>query len=316
MRRRPPYHQQRFAPGVEVKLSIISLSFVVAAVACGGTASNSTPPPDTDAGSLDAGNPDAGNSDAGSSDAGNQDAGEPDAGSPDAGNPDGGGPLASFTAAATAVALDEVVFDGSASTGAASFSWDFGDGEHGGMGKISHAFAQAGSFTVKLTVADASGKTSSAQHAVTVSAAAHAASVPVSGLVHDVNGPLAGVLVQDINGSSASTAADGTVALSLTAGIAHTLKLSKTGYSDQYQPINLDSAATSGYFQTVLTAQEAPQNLNATTGGSLTGKDGAKITLPAGAVQGASGTIQISMTPVDISGAMLATFPGKFSGID
>jgi hypothetical protein len=285
-----------------VKLSTISLSFVVAAVACGGTASSSTPPPpDTDAGSTDAGN---------------QDAGGPDAGSPDAGNPDGGGPLASFTAAAAAVALSEVVFDGSASAGAASFSWDFGDGEHGGMGKISHAFAQAGSFTVKLTVADSSGKTNSARHAITVSAAAHAAEVAVSGLVHDVNGPLAGVTVQDVNGSSASTATDGKVVISLTAGVAHTLKLSKAGYSDQYQPINLDAAAASGYFQTVLTAQEAPQNLNATTGGSLAGKDGAKITLPAGAVQGATGTIQISMTPVDISGPMLATFPGKFSGTD
>jgi hypothetical protein len=285
-----------------------ALGLALVLAACGGSGGQGQP------NLPDSGNPDAGSTDAGASDAG-----------PDAGPlGDNHAPAAAFTASSTAQAMSPVSFDGSGSSDpdgdVLSYSWDFGDGERGGTATIAHSFAASGAFTVKLTVADGRGGVSTAQHAVTVSALAHGAVVAVSGLVEDVAGPVSGVQVQDVNGTSAITDATGKVSINLTAGIAHTLKLSKTGYSDQFQPVSLDASATTGYFRAAMIAREAGQTLDSAAGGALSGKDGAKITLPAGALQDASGnavagTIQISQTPVDVTGKMGATFPGPFAGV-
>ncbi|HEX4382766.1 MAG TPA: PKD domain-containing protein, partial [Myxococcales bacterium] len=222
------------------------------------------------------------------------------------------------------VRLTPMSFDASASSDpdgdALSYTWDFGDGERGGSASLAHAFSAAGSFTVKLTVADGRGGVSTAQHTVTVSALTHGAAVIVNGIVEDVAGPLSGVSIQDVGGASVTSDAAGRVAISLSVGIAHTLKLSKAGYADQFQPMSLDAAATNGLFRVVMLAREAAQNLDAAAGGNLSGKHGAKITLPAGSLQDASGVavtgaIQITQTPVDISSNMKGTFPGTFTGV-
>ncbi|MFB6720746.1 PKD domain-containing protein [Kribbella sp. NPDC056345] len=75
-----------------------------------------------------------------------------------------GAPVASFTANCSTTSLD-CTFDGSASTdpdgSIASYAWDFGDNQTGTGATPSHTYASAGTYTVKLTVTDNSGKTAS-----------------------------------------------------------------------------------------------------------------------------------------------------------
>lgn len=64
-------------------------------------------------------------------------------------------------------------FDGSASSDAegplASYSWDFGDGSPVAEGvTVQHAFAQAGSYAVRLTVTDQHGSSATSTHSVAV----------------------------------------------------------------------------------------------------------------------------------------------------
>ncbi len=76
--------------------------------------------------------------------------------------PSGGGAVgAAFSYTPTSVASgQQVAFDASASTGSpSSYSWDFGDGDSASGVQVSHTFAKAGSFKVKLTVGKAGSGT-------------------------------------------------------------------------------------------------------------------------------------------------------------
>jgi PKD repeat protein len=80
-------------------------------------------------------------------------------------------PEASFTHAATHLS---VAFDASASTDPdgdpLSYAWDFGDGATGAGVTAQHAFAAAGTYTVRLTVDDGRGGVATAARNVTVAA--------------------------------------------------------------------------------------------------------------------------------------------------
>ncbi|GAA2058066.1 PKD domain-containing protein [Leifsonia soli] len=80
-------------------------------------------------------------------------------------------PTASFTAGANGLA---VAVDGSASSdpdGAiASWSWNFGDGGTAGGSTAGHTYANAGTYTITLTVTDNVGATASTTRQVTVAA--------------------------------------------------------------------------------------------------------------------------------------------------
>lgn len=65
-----------------------------------------------------------------------------------------------------------ISFNASASIGTiASYLWDFGDGSTATTQSAPHTYANAGTYTAKLTIADASGKTSFATTTVTVASA-------------------------------------------------------------------------------------------------------------------------------------------------
>lgn len=67
----------------------------------------------------------------------------------------------------------QVVFTNK-SEGAASYKWEFGDGETAKEASPTHTYASSGEYTVKLTVANADGETDKAEKKVTVTGAVKA----------------------------------------------------------------------------------------------------------------------------------------------
>ena len=80
------------------------------------------------------------------------------------------GPTAGFSASCDFLrcTFRDASLSGSSPIG--SWSWDFGDGAVGAGAQVVHSYAATGSFTVRLTVRDANGLTSSATEALTVQA--------------------------------------------------------------------------------------------------------------------------------------------------
>ncbi|MCI5120018.1 MAG: PKD domain-containing protein, partial [Candidatus Electrothrix sp. AUS4] len=79
---------------------------------------------------------------------------------------------ASFTTNPTSlsgIAPFTVAFDGSFSSGAVSYSWEFGDGDTSNESRTEHIFAAAGTYTSTLTVTDRQGGIDSKSVIVTVS---------------------------------------------------------------------------------------------------------------------------------------------------
>ncbi|GIW34047.1 PKD domain-containing protein [Meiothermus sp.] len=236
-------------------------------------------------------------------------------------------PVASFTANPTVQAGIPLAFDGSASSDPdgepLSFSWEFGDGVRGGAAKIAHIFTEAGTFKVRLTVGDGRGGTNSTEKTVTVTPGpAPSKTVSALALVTDPSGnALSGVSVSAAGGGNATTDASGRASVpGVGMGVPVTLKFSKTGFADQFKVLELPAAAESGYLEARLMPRESAQTLaDAAKGGSLTGKQGAKITLPANALVDSggklvSGAVQVSLSPVDV-GASPEAFPGRFAGV-
>ena len=237
-------------------------------------------------------------------------------------------PTAQFAAAAGAQAGQAIAFDGTASSDpegdALSFSWDFGDGTKGGGRAIAHRYALAGTYTATLVVNDGQGHSATRSRAITVTASAATAGVQatVTGIVSNATGnALAGVSAQLVGGAAgASSGSDGKLSINLPTGVPLLLRLSKSGYVDQLVPIQMRSGAANSMFKSSLLARENPQSLDARDGGTLSGKQGAALTLAAGSLVDASGapfngTAQVSISPLDVSGAQVAAFPGSFQGL-
>jgi PKD repeat protein len=56
-----------------------------------------------------------------------------------------------------ALANFDVSFDGTSSTGATTYLWEFGDGDSSTEAVVTHTYAAAGVFTVRLTVSGPGG---------------------------------------------------------------------------------------------------------------------------------------------------------------
>lgn len=249
----------------------------------------------------------------------------PPAPPPPAGNQD---PVASFTAPATLVAGGTAAFDASASRdpegGALTYHWNFGDDTHGGVARLAHIYSDAGRFTARLRVTDPQGATHEATREIVVTDPPVARTVTASGLVTTTNGAaLADVTVRALGSAATATSdAQGRLSLAVAAGRAVTLRFTKAGYADQVQVIELPAGAGADATFEVAMSPRAPAVTlaDAAAGGSVTGTDGARLVLPANALVRADGTavtgaIQVAMTPIDINGEELASFPGRFAGV-
>src|SRR5664279_2987749 len=238
-------------------------------------------------------------------------------------------PTASFKMPASVAAGDPVPFDATASASPAgsplTYGWDFGNGTRGGAATLGKTFAAAGRYTVTLTVQDNAGRSASQVQTLIVTVGpAPGPSIQVSGLIEDLaNAPLAGVSVSVVNGGAVTVSdGQGHVALTLSTAVDVLLKLSKSGFADQFMPVRLPATAgADAYFEARLVERAAAQTLpDASLGGTLAGTSGAQVTFDGGSLVDASGhavtgAVQVSMTPIDVTSTAIATFPGRFQGI-
>lgn len=237
--------------------------------------------------------------------------------------PTNAAPTAAFTAVESAPLNTPVIFDASASTSAdgdLQYFWDFGGGRHGGGKVIARMFATPAATNVTLTVIDAGGRSATQSKAITIAAAATPpAMVTAQGAVETVDGvALQGVSVTPFgSNTSGSTDALGKVNVSIAIGAPLSVKLSKDGYADQFVSVTLpEDAGSDAYFEAVMRPRDAALTLaDAAAGGSLNGRDGATITLPASALVDASGAsvtgpVQIAMTPVNVTEPGAGGFDG------
>jgi hypothetical protein len=120
--------------------------------------------------------------------------------------------------------------------------------------------------------------------------------------------------------ASASTGTDGRATLPTGTGAPLQLRFAKAGFADQIRSITLPAGANGGFLEVRMLAREAPLTLaSAAAGGTLTGKDGARVTFPPNALvdangQPVTGPVQVNVTPVNV-GSNANAFPGLFAGL-
>jgi len=222
-----------------------------------------------------------------------------------------------------------VLFDATSSsspTGSPlTYAWDFGDGTRGGSVTLARTYAVAGTYAVTLTVLDNAGHAASEiQNIVIGAAAAPGPSVQVTGLIEDLGTtPVADVTASVVNGgATTSSDARGNVTLTFATASDVIVKLSKSGFADQFVPVHLPATAgADAYFEAHLIAREPAQALaDASQGGAVGGKNGSMATFAGGSLLDAaghvvSGAVQVSMTPVDVTSTAIVGFPGRFQGV-
>ena len=121
-------------------------------------------------------------------------------------------------------------------------------------------------------------------------------------------------------GVRAVTDASGRSVVKVPVGSEQVLNIAKPGFAQQVKVVNLAPGATIGSLRTMLIEREAPQTMTTIeAGGSVSGKNGVKVEFPAGALvnaagQPATGTVEMLMTPVNVTDVDVSAFPGLFEG--
>lgn len=150
-----------------------------------------------------------------------------------------------------------------------------------------------------------------------------AAQAEVQGQVESTIGVALNGVAVSVIGTSVTTQSDlnGELKLELDSSKTHTLKFVKEGYAEQFKVLTLARDAKVIPISVQMLRLEPFQTLaGAQSGGNVSGKDGAKLELPAGALvdaggQAVTGAIQVSLTPVNVTTGDLGGFPGAFAGI-
>lgn len=129
--------------------------------------------------------------------------------------------------------------------------------------------------------------------------------------------PGATVEVVDAGTAAVTTGSDGTALLELAPDTDLLLEVSLPGHTRQFRPVRV-AAGTQGFLEATLMARAAALTLpDAAAGGTLVGRNAARLTLPPNALVDAatgaavSGAVQVEMTPVNTNSHELAAFPGS-----
>jgi hypothetical protein len=139
--------------------------------------------------------------------------------------------------------------------------------------------------------------------------------------VTDIAGqPLAGVAVGLGTATPVLTAADGTASLTVGAGATQVVRFTRAGYTDQFKPLYFEGRLRRAFLRAQMMPRATSQVVNNIQAGAVVnGPDGVVLSLPPNALVGpggapVTGTVTVSMTPVDVSGVELGAFPGRFEG--
>lgn len=114
-------------------------------------------------------------------------------------------PVASFTSDVNGLTANLTSTSTDSDGEIVSYEWNFGDGQTGTEASVAHKYAAAGSYTVRLTVTDDDGGSTSVTKSVTVSAPAAGNVAPIAAFTSAANG-----LAVAFDGTG-STDTDGTV---------------------------------------------------------------------------------------------------------
>ena len=141
-------------------------------------------------------------------------------------------------------------------------------------------------------------------------------SATVTGLVIDTTGTAVAGVAVGAAGVSTATGADGRFSLSVPPRASVVVSFSKAGYLDSAK-VAAATAGTTAYVVAAVAPMAAPQPLDATNGGTVTGARGAALTAgpsafvdPSGNV--VTGTVEVSLTPLGPGHAgELAAYPGS-----
>ncbi|WP_407571308.1 PKD domain-containing protein [Deinococcus altitudinis] len=146
--------------------------------------------------------------------------------------------------------------------------------------------------------------------------------VTLSGTVRSTVGvPIAGVTVSVVGGTpSARSDAKGHVSLPLGTGQTVTLKLQKPGFTEQFKVVNVAASARAGSFRAEMLQRQPARILpKVEAGGKAVSRDGVLVELPANALvnaagQAVTGSVNVTMTPVNVVNDEVGAFPGRFEG--
>lgn len=226
--------------------------------------------------------------------------------------------------AATFDASETTIYNTHKGNAAVSYSWDFGDGTTGAGKVTTHAFATAGTYTVKLSVKDKAGLIGTVTHKVVVQAAT--AGVTVKVLVQGAGGALlSGAQVAVGNSPQAVSGPDGVASVvQAQSGDAVIVTVSKPGYVAQALRVAVGEEPTGQQLTVVLQAVKQVISISAveTAAVHLADSLGASVSLPANALVNeatgapATGAARLQLTPWNIQSEELMAMPGNGRAIN
>jgi Bacterial Ig-like domain/Bacterial Ig domain len=133
--------------------------------------------------------------------------------------------------------------------------------------------------------------------------------------------PGAAVEVVGAGAAAVATGSDGTVQLELAPDTDALLRISLPGHTQQFRPLRV-ARGQSAYLEARLMARAPALTLpDAAAGGTLSGRNAARLTLPPNALVDAlsgapvTGAVQVEMTPVNTASHEIAAFPGSMRGV-